>query len=87
MELNVDNNRFILYRYRSAEPLLVAVAVEYLPKIELALKEFGSFKKVPSDWEVRGIFMNVSKDHTGFDPNTPQSEIVMNLLQDYELSS
>jgi len=88
MKLTYDKDKFTLYSYPSDKKMLVAVDSENVPKIEHAIKEFGSFKEVPSEWEVWGIFFEPIKGKgITFDPDALQSEIVINCLADYKPSA
>ena len=85
MKSTFDKTQFTLYRYLAEEKMIVAVAKEYMPKIEHALKEFGNFKEVPSDWEVRGILIEPTKSkNVTFDPDAHQIEIIINCLTVYK---
>lgn len=83
MKLSFDRKKFVLYNYVIEEPILVAIASEYIPKIKHALATFGSFKDIPSDWEVRGIFLNAAMGGS-LDSEAQQSEIIMNCLEKYD---
>jgi hypothetical protein len=79
-----DKEKFTLYHYQSEIKMLVAVAAEHRPKLKHALKEFGSFKEVPLDWEIGGILIESTKSKTvNFDEDSMQSEIAINCLAEY----
>ncbi len=82
MNSKSNTPKFVLFRYHSEKEMLVAVASEYMPKIEHALKEFGDFKDIPPDWEVRGIFLDSGAQDP--DAEAQQSEIVLNRLKTYK---
>ena len=84
MKSTYDKTQFTIYRYTSEKTMLVAVENEYIPKIKHAKKEFGNLKDVPPDWEVRGIFIETAGTKgIKFDPDTYQSEIIINCLEEY----
>ena len=83
MKQSYDRKKFVLYKYSIEKPILVAIAAEYIPKIKHALATFGTFKDIPSDWEVRGIFLDTAVGEN-LDSQAQQNEIVMNCLEKYE---
>jgi hypothetical protein len=80
MKLHSVDKEFEVYELKSKDNLLVAIPIEFMAVIDVAIKEFGEIDLIPSDRTVRGIFLNNSNGSFELNKDDPQNDIVINQI-------